>query len=102
MRLNDALYKESGSLRMSNLFAILQDLGFKVTFAAANLEAPEPYVSDLQGRGIEVLYRPYVRSVRRHLAAHGSLYDLVILSRADAAAAVMPHARRFCPNAQVI
>jgi glycosyltransferase involved in cell wall biosynthesis len=94
--------KEAGSLRMTNLFAILQEMGFKVTFAAANLEAPEPYVSQLQGRGIEVLYRPYIRSVKRHLAAHGSLYDLVILSRADAAAAVMRHVRRFCPNAKVI
>jgi GT2 family glycosyltransferase len=94
--------KESGSLRMSNLFAVLQELGFKVTFAAANLEAPEPYVSDLQGGGIEVLYRPYVRSIRRHLATHGALYDLVILSRADAASAVMPHARRYCRDARVI
>lgn len=94
--------KESGSLRMSNLFAILQDLGFEVTFSAANLEAPEPYVSELQGRGIEVLYRPYVRSLKRHLVAHGALYDLVILSRADAAAAVMPHARRYGVNARVV
>ncbi len=94
--------KESGSLRMANLFSILQELGFKVTFAAANLEAPEPYVSQLQGRGVECLYRPYVRSIKRHLAEQGGLYDLVILSRADAAAAVMPHARRNCPNALIV
>ncbi len=94
--------RESGSLRLSNLFSILQELGFKVTFAAANLEAPEPYVSQLQGRGIECLYRPHVRSIRRHLAAQGGVYDLVILSRADAAAAVMSHARRSCPNARIL
>jgi len=40
--------------------------------------------------------------VKRHLAAQGRLYDLVILSRADAAAAVIPHARRYCPNARII
>ena len=40
--------------RMVNLFPILQELGFKVTFAASNLEAPEPYVADLQRRGVEV------------------------------------------------
>jgi glycosyltransferase involved in cell wall biosynthesis len=94
--------RESGSLRLVNLFRILQDLGYKVTFGAANLEAPEPYVSRLQGQGVECLYRPYVRSLRRHLAAQGALYDLVILSRADAAAAVMPHARRHCPNARIL
>lgn len=94
--------KESGSLRMWNLLAILQGLGFKVTFAAANLEAPQPYVSQLQGRGIECLYRPYVRSVKHHLATRGRSYDLVILSRADAAAAVMPSTRRYCPNARIV
>ena len=94
--------KESGSLRMFNLLAILQGLGFKVTFAAANLEAPQPYVSELQRRGVECLYRPYVRSVRRHLAETGGVYELVILSRADAAAANIDHARRYCPNAQII
>jgi O-antigen biosynthesis protein len=94
--------KESGSLRLVNLFQILQGLGYKVTFGAANLEAPEPYVSGLQARGVEVLYRPYVRSLRRHLAEHGALYDLVILSRADAAAAVMPHVRRHCPKVRIL
>jgi glycosyltransferase involved in cell wall biosynthesis len=77
-------------------------LGFKVTFAANNLEALEPYVSDLQQSGVEVLYRPYVRSVKRHLAENGSLYDLVVLSRADTAAAFLDAARRHCPRARVV
>ncbi|WP_295404756.1 glycosyltransferase [uncultured Thiocystis sp.] len=94
--------RESGSLRMVNLFRILQGLGYKVTFAAANLEAPQPYVADLQRRGIEVLYRPYVRTLARHLAEHGGIYDLVILSRADAAAALMAAARRHCPRARIL
>lgn len=94
--------RESGSLRMINLFAILQEMGFKVTFAAANLEAPQPYVSDLQRRGVECLYRPYVKSLANHLKQQGDGYDLVLLSRADAAASVMPAARRHCRNAKVV
>jgi glycosyltransferase involved in cell wall biosynthesis len=94
--------KESGSLRMLNLFAILRELGFKVTFAAANLEAPEPYVTDLQKQGVEVLYRPYITSIDQHLRAHGDDYELVILSRADAAAQVIASARRFCRNARIV
>ncbi len=94
--------KESGSLRMVNLFAILQELGFKVTFAASNLEAPEPYVADLQRRGVEVLYRPYVRSVEGHLKACGDGYDLVMLSRADTAARLMGAVRRHCRNARIV
>ena len=94
--------RESGSLRMVNLIAILQEMGFKVTFAAANLEAPEPYVSGLQLRGIECLYRPYVKSLDRHLQRHGGTYDLVILSRADAAARLMHTVRHHCANAKIV
>jgi O-antigen biosynthesis protein len=94
--------RESGSVRMINLFRILQGLGFKVTFAAANLEAPEPYVADLQRIGVEVLYRPYVRRIRDHLASHGNDYDLVILSRADAAAATLDAARTHCTKARIV
>lgn len=94
--------RESGSLRMVNLFAILRRLGYQVTFAAANLEAPEPYVSALQQQGVEVLYRPYVPSLARHLAAQGGRYDLVVLSRADTASALMELARRHCKRARIV
>jgi glycosyltransferase involved in cell wall biosynthesis len=94
--------RESGSLRMLNLLTLLQELGFKPTFAALNLEAPEPYVSRLQQRGIEVLYRPYVKSLSRHLRACGSLYDLVILSRIEAGSRLLEPVRRHCPRAQLL
>lgn len=94
--------RESGSVRMLNLIRILQRLGFKVTFAAANLEAPAPYVADLQRIGVEVLYRPYVRRIRSHLAARGAGYDLVILSRVDAAARTLDAARAHCPRARIV
>lgn len=94
--------RESGSLRLVNLFALLRELGFKVTFAATNLEAPEPYVANLQRQGVEVLYQPYVKSISRHLKVRGAEYDLVILSRADAAAKVMGTARRHCPRARLV
>jgi len=94
--------RESGSLRMQNLFAVLQELGFKITFAASNLEAPQPYVSDLQQRGVEVLYRPYVSSIDKHLQAQGADYDLVILSRANTAARLMAGVRRHCRHARIV
>ena len=94
--------KESGSLRLVNLFALLREIGFKVTFAATNLEAPESYLADLQKHGTEVLYRPYVKSISRHLKVRGGEYDLVILSRADAAVELMGEVRRYCPNAHIV
>lgn len=94
--------KESGSLRLTNLFFLLMELGCKVTFSATNLEAPEPYLSALQQEGIEVLYRPYVKSIARYLKVRGGDYDLVILSRADAAFELIEVAQRYCPNARII
>lgn len=94
--------RDSGSLRLWSLFRILQDLGYKVTFGAVNLEAREPYLSRLQSEGVECLYRPYVRSPERHLAEYGAFYDLVVLCRADTAARLMAPARRHCPNARIV
>ena len=49
-----------------------------------------------------MLYRPYVKSISRHLRVRGGEYDLVILSRADAAVELMGEVRRYCPNARVV
>lgn len=94
--------RESGSLRMLRLLQILRELGYRATFAAANLQCVEPYLSHLQRQGIEVLCRPHVRSLRAYLRSEGARFDLLILSRADAAAKVMPTARRYCPRAFIV
>jgi GT2 family glycosyltransferase len=94
--------RESGSLRMANLLRILQELGYKVTFAPLNLEAREPYVRDLQKQGVECLYTPYVTSVAEHLKQRGSVYDAIMLSRADVAEELMRAVRTHCPKARVI
>ena len=51
---------DAGSLRMQAILEILTSLRCKVTFVADNLEYRQPYVSQLQQRGIEVLFHPYV------------------------------------------
>ena len=48
--------QDAGSLRMQALLRILVDLGFRVTFLPDNLAGLEPYTSELQQLGIEVLY----------------------------------------------
>jgi GT2 family glycosyltransferase/glycosyltransferase involved in cell wall biosynthesis len=94
--------RESGSLRMANLLSIFQQLGWQVTFGALGLDAREPYLSNLQRQGVECLYRPFVRSLTEHLRRHGERYDLVLLSRADSASALMADALRWCPKARVV
>jgi glycosyltransferase involved in cell wall biosynthesis len=94
--------RDSGSLRMLNLLILFQEQGLSVTFASMGLEARQPYLSELQKRGIKCLYRPYEDSVEEHLRSRGNAYDLVILSRLETAAELMDAARRWCPKARIV
>ncbi|MES2606095.1 MAG: glycosyltransferase family 2 protein, partial [Pseudomonadota bacterium] len=94
---------DSGSLRMFNLLKILQNIGFKVTFIPSNLQYHERYTPMLQALGIECWYLPYqATSVARHLEQHGTLYSLIMLSRADVAEENINAALRNAPLAKVV
>ena len=94
--------QDSGSLRMQALLEILTSLRCKVTFIADNLEYRQPYVSQLQQRGIEVQFHPYVRSIPEFLGVRGNDFDIVILSRHYVAAKHIDAVRVFAPNALVV
>ncbi len=93
---------DSGSLRMFNLLKIFQSLGYKVTFIPDNLQYDAKYTPLLQGLGIECLYYPYLTSIDEHLHQAGSLYQVVLLSRADYAEKYIDAVRLLCPQAQVL
>ena len=63
--------RDSGSLRMSQILAILQGLGHRVTFLPDNLSDLPPYGDELRKRGIEVVYHPYALSVSDYLRTQG-------------------------------
>ncbi len=48
--------KDAGSLRLFNIIKIFKDLGYSVIFLPDNGQLVEPYTSELQNLGIEVLY----------------------------------------------
>ena len=58
--------RDSGSLRMSQILRIMQQLGHRVTFIPDNLADIPPYGDELRKRGIEVLYHPHITSVREY------------------------------------
>ena len=64
--------QDSGSVRMQAMLELAVEMGWKVTFVADNLEHRQPYVADLQGAGVEVLFHPYVRSIAELLEARGA------------------------------
>lgn len=94
--------QDSGSVRMQAILELLMELHCKVTFVADSLEYRQPYVGDLQQRGIEVLFHPYVRSVSALLSQRGSEFDVIVLSRHYIAARHMGAVRSFAPRALLV
>ncbi len=93
--------QDAGSVRMTAIFRALRELGFKVTFLPLNLWRHEPYCSELQRVGVEVLYAPFVTSVNDFLQRSGPLYDAVFISRLSTARDVFHQVRRSCKNAKL-
>jgi len=95
--------RDSGSVDSFNLMRMLREFGCHVTFAPqSNLLYFSRYTRDLQRIGVECLYAPYVASIESWLAEHGPSLDLVILSRANVADAVLAKVRRWAEHAKVI
>lgn len=93
---------DAGSLRMQAIVEILASLQCKVTFIADNLEYRQPYVSELQQRGIEVLFHPYAQSIAELLAVRGGEFDIVVMSRHYVAVKHLEAVRTFASGALVV
>src|SRR4029450_12135869 len=77
-------------------------LGHRITFIPDNLADIPPYTGELQKRGIQVYHHPYLKSVREYLAAHGSQFNVVLLSRCDFARKHIVDVRLHAPQSRII
>ncbi|HSA99312.1 MAG TPA: glycosyltransferase, partial [Anaerolineales bacterium] len=94
--------RDSGSLRMFQILKLLHQLGHRVIFIPDNLADIPPYTGELQKRGIQVLFHPYVQKVRDYLIAHGSDFDVVLLSRCQFACKHIADVRLYAPQSRII
>src|SRR5947209_4431017 len=94
--------RDSGSLRMLQILKLLHELGHGVTFIPDNLADIPPYTAALQKRGIKVVRHPYVKKVRDYLIAHGSEFDVVVLSRCQFARKHIADVRLYAPQSRII
>jgi GT2 family glycosyltransferase/glycosyltransferase involved in cell wall biosynthesis len=94
--------RDSGSLRMFQILRLLHALGHRVTFVPDNRAKSQPYTGELQKRGIEVAYHPYVKRVRDYLISHACEFDIVVLSRCAFARKHIADVRRHAPQSRVI
>jgi GT2 family glycosyltransferase len=94
--------RDSGSLRMFQILKLLHALGHRVTFIPDNLAKRQPYTAELQKRGIEVIYHPYVKRVREYLTVNACEFDVVVLSRCQFARKHIADVRRYAPQSRII
>jgi GT2 family glycosyltransferase/glycosyltransferase involved in cell wall biosynthesis len=94
--------QDSGSLRMFQILKILRRLGHRITFIPDNLAKTQPYTGELQKRGIEVVYYPYIKKLRDYLVSHGTRFDVVVLSRCDFVHKHIADVRLYAPGSRVI
>jgi len=77
--------QDSGSLRMSHMFGILQELGCRLALIPADGLPIQPYCGDLQASGVEVVARPWVASPLDYIVDQAHRFDGAIVCRSDVA-----------------
>ena len=93
---------DAGSMRMFEMLGLMAELGCKVTFIADNREYREPYVSQIQALGVEVLFHPFLLPVPEYLEKEAAKFDVVMLSRATVACKYVDLVKRCAPHAKLI
>lgn len=74
--------KDAGSRTTFMYLKLFVDMGFNVKFLPDNFIKPEPYGSDLEQLGIEILYGPQDRGYYEHwIVRHKDYIDYVLLNR---------------------
>jgi GT2 family glycosyltransferase len=92
--------KDSGSVRMIAMIKGLQELGYKVTFWPNDQEKKEPYATQMQQLGIEVVYGQVdFMQFSKHYASY---YDLVIMSRPEICARYINICKAHYTNAKLV
>jgi glycosyltransferase involved in cell wall biosynthesis len=92
--------QDAGSIRMTAILKILQEMGYAVTFLSIQGGLKQPYTDHLRQLGIEVL------DGRLHYASEiariGDLLVAVILSRPRDARLVLSAVKKYAPQAPII
>ncbi|HPZ06889.1 MAG TPA: glycosyltransferase [Candidatus Eremiobacteraeota bacterium] len=74
--------KDAGSKTIFQYIRLFLELGFNVKFAGDNFLRPEPYTSDLEQMGIEVLYGSYYRdNWKEWIKRNGKYINYVFFNR---------------------
>jgi GT2 family glycosyltransferase/glycosyltransferase involved in cell wall biosynthesis len=92
--------RDSGSQRMYQMLRLLTEMGWLATFLPADMARREPYTTELQQMGIEVLYWPCRRW--KFISKLAPYLDLVIVSRPAPGKKYLGRLRKLAPRAKFI
>jgi len=92
--------KDAGSVTAFNFLNILSYMGHKITFWPENQNQTQPYTSELQQKGIEVIYdnfdfKTFIKK-RRHV------FSICILSRPYVSKKFIDIIKKHVPNCKII
>jgi len=94
--------RDAGSLMTFNIMLLLREMNFQVTFIANNLQFSKKYTPLLQRFGIEVIYSPYLNSIKSHLKEYGRRYNLIFLFRPGLTKEHLPDCRVYATRAKIL
>ena len=94
--------KDAGSLVQWHYLKIFIELGYQVTFLPQNLRTAEPYLSQMQEMGIEVVHMPFTISLNQYVQQAGPSFDLIMVYRYPVISAHLEEIRRFAPQAKIV
>ena len=92
--------KDAGSLLVYNMLSILSYLDHKVTFWPDNLIKTEPYTTNLQQKGIEIIYDG--NNFESFIKKHGNDFQICILTRAHIAPKYIDLIKKYAPKCKVV
>ena len=94
--------RDSGSLRLMEMFQILRDLGWSVTFCPDDARSSRADMLRLGRYGVEILDFASAEGLPRWLAEHGAQLHAVMLCRHTVAGQYLHLVRQQAPQAKVI
>jgi glycosyltransferase involved in cell wall biosynthesis len=94
--------RDSGSLRLVNLFRLLREEGAHVVFLPADRAYDGAWTPALQQLGVEVWHAPYVERATSWLRRHGCRFDTVVVCRHFVAREFLPALREHAPRARIV
>jgi GT2 family glycosyltransferase len=94
--------RDSGSLRLVNLFRLLREEGAHVVFLPADRAYDDAWTPALQQLGVEVWHAPFVERATSWLRRHGCRFDTVVVCRHFVAREFLPALREHAPRARIV